>query len=63
MSWTYRKAEKDYDDVLCSADILNSKGKTIFTLDCGEYNGLSTQTAAYIVKAVNFYQQHKQAAP
>ena len=50
--WSYEPAEIEEDDIITSADILKD-GKSIFTLDLSDFNGISTETAAEIVDKLN----------
>ena len=58
--WTYEPSEIDGDDVISAADILKD-GKSIFTLDCGEFNGIPDEIAKEIIDGLNSLSKCKEA--
>lgn len=55
--WTWEQCERDTGigegDIVGGAKLLDAHGKSVFTVDCGDYMGLSDESASLIVQAVN----------
>lgn len=57
LPWTVRPCERDGESVISGAEPRDANGRTVFTVDLGDYCGLSEETAALIVTAVNAHEE------
>lgn len=53
LPWRVKAPEMDDDQQINGAGLVDADGHSVFTADCGDYNGLTLDEAERIVRAVN----------
>jgi hypothetical protein len=56
LPWSFTPNVFDGDDALKAVSLRDETGKSVFTVDHGDFNGLSDANAEFIVQAVNSYE-------